>query len=129
MDPAEIEFLATDQRVSVVPNFNEGVLYLLEGDVGPFKAGLPLEIPLWVALSLRARRKCRVLQPSYLTADALEEVRDAEREQTFFTQLPNPHLFAVAQLLLDVAMADLAEVDRLRTALKDLWDVRQAKLR
>lgn len=44
MDPAEIEFLAENESVRIVPNFSEGQLYLLTGDVGPFRAGLPIEV-------------------------------------------------------------------------------------
>ncbi len=59
MEPSEIEFLAESLVVSVVPNFNEGVMYLLSGEFGPFRAGLPLKVPLWLAVNLRSRRKCR----------------------------------------------------------------------
>ena len=44
MDPSEIEFLAERERVEIVPNFSEGKMFLLDGDVGPFKAGRPLEV-------------------------------------------------------------------------------------
>ena len=45
MDPAEIEFLAESaSSIGIVPNFSEGTLYLLEGDVGPFRAGQPLQV-------------------------------------------------------------------------------------
>ena len=47
MDPAEIEFLAESaSSIGIVPNFSEGTLYLLEGDVGPFRAGQPLQVGL-----------------------------------------------------------------------------------
>ena len=67
MNPAEIEFLAERETISIVPNFNEGLLYLLEGDVGPFKAGIPVEgIPIWMAVNLSQRQKCRIVQPEWL---------------------------------------------------------------
>ena len=76
MDPSEIEFLAEEETtVSIVPNFSEGVLYLLSGDVGPLRAGLPVKVPLWMALNLRGRQKCRLLHPSWMELDKLEEVR------------------------------------------------------
>ncbi len=59
MDPSEIEFLSESLPVSIVPNFNEGVMYLLSGEVGPFKAGMPVTVPLWLAVNLRGRSKCR----------------------------------------------------------------------
>jgi GINS complex subunit 2 len=69
MDPSEIEFLAESEPLRIVPNFNEGQLYLLGGDVGPFRAGLPVTVPLWVAVSLRQRQKCRIIQPDWMDAD------------------------------------------------------------
>ena len=54
MDPAEIEFLAESATsIGVVPNFSEGTLYLLEGDVGPFRAGQPLQVRLLPCLEFR----------------------------------------------------------------------------
>ena len=44
MDPSEIEFLSERERITIVPNFTEGKMFLLDGDVGPFKAGRPTEV-------------------------------------------------------------------------------------
>ncbi len=130
MDPGEIEFLAESLPVTVVPNFSEGTMYLLCGEVGPFRAGMPLRVPLWLAVSLRSRGRCRLPRPDFLSPDRLEEVREAEKASPFFSPLPSEHLFAAAQLLLDVGARDMgADADRIRTLLKDIWDVRQAKLR
>jgi len=39
MDAANGEFLAERETVQIVPNFSNGKLYLIGGDVGPFVAG------------------------------------------------------------------------------------------
>ena len=159
MDPSEIEFLAETESVRIVPNFNEGQLYLLTGDVGPFRAGLPIEVqsttvqgthsqcnlilfiflcfscfffvqvPLWVGVNLRQRQKCRFLAPTWMSKEILEEVRDSEKSNPFFGPLPNGHMFVVAQLILDVGISDISHADLIKTILKDIWDIRQAKLR
>ena len=73
----------------------------------------------------------------------MEEVRDQERECPIFTELPANHIFEVANLVLDNATQvgmvaaimlvfisqDIEKADEVRTVLKDLWDLRQAKLR
>ena len=73
----------------------------------------------------------------------MEEVRDQERESPIFTELPANHIFEVANLVLDNATQvglvvaimlvfisqDIEKADEVRTVLKDLWDLRQAKLR
>ncbi len=130
LDPAEVEFIAESASdLEIVPNFNDGVLYLLDGDVGPFRAGIPLRVPLWVALNLRRRQKCRVVAPDWLTPERLEAIRDEEKEAEYFTRMPHQHFFVLAHVLLDDAAADVADADKLKTLLKDVWDVRQSKLR
>lgn len=129
MEPAEVEFLAEREIVKIVPNFSSGTLYLLGGDFGPFKPGLPLQVPLWVAVHLRQRQKCRILAPDWMNLEILEESKNAEKEEALFTKLPNPRLFVVSNLLLDVAAGDFNQVDDIKTIIKDIWDVRQSKLR
>ena len=102
---------------------------LLQGDVGPFKPGLPLEVPLWMATHLRQRQKCRILQPEWMDPEVLEEVKEREKEEALFTKLPNPNMFVVTNLIMDVATPDLNKADEIKTTIKDIWDVRQSKLR
>ena len=56
-----------------------------------------------VILKYEILRRCRLVAPSWLVVDRLEEARDQEREEALFTELPAPHMFVVANLLLDVA--------------------------
>ena len=74
MDPSEIEFLAEKESIEVVPNFTHGVMHLIQGDVGPFRPGLPVSVPLWLAVNLRQRQRCRLVRPDWLAVDRLEEV-------------------------------------------------------
>ena len=56
-------------------------------------------------------------------------MRDGEKESALFTKMPNPHMFAMIQLILDVATPDVTRADAIKTLVKDIWDIRQAKLR
>ena len=38
----------------------------LQGEIGPFNASLPTEVPLWVAIFLKQRRKCRIQPPDWM---------------------------------------------------------------
>ena len=38
---------------------------------------LYFQVPLWVALNLRQRQKCRIVQPEWMTPERLEAARDA----------------------------------------------------
>ena len=39
--------------------------------------------------------------------------------------MPTSNIFVVANLILDVARADIEKADAVRTMLKDIWDIRQ----
>ena len=46
----------------------------LQGDLGPFNPGLPVQVPLWLAVNLKQRQKCRLLPPEWMDVG-----EDAER--------------------------------------------------
>ena len=66
MDPSEVEFLAEKETITIIPNFSHDIVYLIGGDVGPFNAGLPVDVPLWMAINLKQRQKCRVQPPDWM---------------------------------------------------------------
>ena len=129
MDPGEIEFLAEKESVDIIPNFTHGVMHLIQGDVGPFKPGLPVSVPLWLGVNLRQRQRCRLVSPAWLNTQRLEEVRDMEKEDTLFTEMPANNIFVVANIILDTAKEDIEKADEVRMVLRDIWDIRQSKLR
>lgn len=83
MDPAEVEFLAENKMVSIVPNFNFDRIFLISGEVGPFRAGLPVNIPIWMALNLRQRQKCRIMAPDWMDPEKLEQIKEEESESRY----------------------------------------------
>ena len=98
--------------------------------MGPFKPGLPLEVPLWLATHLRQRQKCRILQPDWMDPAVLEAAKEAEAAEPLFTDLPGgPNMFVLTNCLMDVAVSDLSRADEVKTLVKDIWDIRQSKLR
>ncbi|KAK3932512.1 putative DNA replication complex GINS protein PSF2 [Frankliniella fusca] len=129
MDPSEVEFIAEKELVSIVPNFTNNEVHLISGDVGPFRAGLPVNVPIWMALNLRQRQKCRIIAPDWLDVEKLEALIEGEKSNRFFTKMPSEHYMVVAQLLLSAVDDDIPRVEEIRMAVKDLWDVRISKLR
>ena len=129
MDPGEIEFLAEKEKIDIIPNFTHGIMHLIQGDVGPFKPGLPVAVPLWLAVNLRQRQRCRLVKPSWMEVDRLEEVRDSEKEEALFTEMPANNIFVMSNIILDCAKEDIEKADEVRMVLRDIWDIRQAKLR
>ncbi|GLH10456.1 hypothetical protein R5R35_005848 [Gryllus longicercus] len=129
MNSAETEFIAEKELVSIVPNFNYEVIYLISGDIGPFRAGLPVKVPIWLAMSLKRRQKCRIVPPRWMNVEDLEEVKKQELNERFFTKMPSEHYMVEAHLLLSVAADDIPRCEQIRTILKDIWDIRMSKLR
>jgi hypothetical protein len=45
----------------VLPNFSSDPLPLFTGFVGPFEAGIPIQVPLWLGVYLKRRHKCKII--------------------------------------------------------------------
>ncbi|KAM5137898.1 DNA replication complex GINS protein PSF2 [Mantella aurantiaca] len=129
MDACEVEFLAEKEMVTVIPNFSLDKVYLIGGDLGPFNPGLPVQVPLWMAINLKQRQKCRIVPPEWMDVEKLEQIRDTERREETFTPMPNPHYMELTKLLLNHASDNIPKADEIRTLVKDTWDTRIAKLR
>jgi len=129
MDPAEVEFLSEKEIITIVPNFSQDKIYLIGGDIGPFNPSMPIDVPLWLALSLKQRQKCHVQPPTWMKVNTLEEKKTLEQEMEFFSEMPNSHYMELTQLLLKHAINDIPHADEIRVLIKDIWDLRQAKLR
>ena len=67
-----MEFLAEFGTLTIIPNFQQEQLYLIGGDVGPFRPALPVDGPIWLAVNLRQRSKCRIVPPDWMDVDRLQ---------------------------------------------------------
>jgi len=129
MDPSEVEFLAEKELVQIVPNFSQDRIYLIGGDFGPFIPSMPTAVPLWLAVDLKNRRKCRIVPPEWMTLETLEEKKSDETASQYFTPMPSAFYAEMTKLLLDAAPEDVPHADGIRVLVKDIWDARMAKLR
>ncbi|KAB1272214.1 Olfactory receptor 4S2 [Camelus dromedarius] len=97
MNSAEAEFLAEKELVTIIPDFSLDKIYLIGGDLGPFNPGLPVELPLWLAVNLKQRQKCRLAPPEWTgeTASATLDnltLMEVNTSGLFFTQALN-HMY------------------------------------
>eukprot|EP00794_Sanderia_malayensis_P018834 gene18833-20730_t len=129
MDPSEVEFLAEKETVTIQPNFKEKKLFLMSCDIGPFVPGIPTSVPVWVAINLKQRQKCRVSPPNWMTVDKLTEFRDQEKESEEFSKPPSHCYMELSSMLLSNCADDIPYADDIKTLIKDVWDIRIAKLR
>ncbi|KAK9512164.1 hypothetical protein O3M35_000647 [Rhynocoris fuscipes] len=61
--------------------------------------------------------------------ELLEQKLEEEKNSRFFTKMPNDHYMGIAHLIFGVAARDIDNSERIRTAIKDLWDLRVSKAR
>ncbi|EJU01108.1 Psf2-domain-containing protein [Dacryopinax primogenitus] len=128
--PEELEFIALQQTdILVRPHFTMGKIRLLSGSYGPFRATANIELPLWVGKYLKQQGKCALVPPSWLNPDWLEEKlkQEMSKPEEF---APLPFRYAeIAKVFLDIAPEDVPSPERVRSLLKDIREVRQAKTR
>lgn len=53
--------------------------FLLQGDLGPFNPGLPVEVPVWLAINLKQRQKCRLVPPEWMDVGELQRERGKDK--------------------------------------------------
>ncbi|GMI37004.1 hypothetical protein TrCOL_g2531 [Triparma columacea] len=103
---------------------------------------MPIQVPLWLALSLRQTKRCRLVPPPWLTTSYLQAAVDYEKDpanEAFFTAAQNPqdpegpeiplphHYHEAATAILDCAAEDLQNPKSLPPLLSDLSYLRSSK--
>ncbi|ORX42326.1 GINS complex, PSF2 component [Hesseltinella vesiculosa] len=126
--PAEIEFIAGNDPISVIPLYKMPAIKLIQATYGPFRPPLPTRVPLWLALSMKKNQKCKLLPPPWLTVDHLTERLEQEETKDEFCALPF-HYMEMAHMILESASDDIPNAEKIRKLLKDLRETRQSKAR
>lgn len=86
MDPIEVEFIGEDTTIGVIPNFSFEPIHLISGTIGPFRAGLCVHVPLWLAIHLRKQQKCRIVPPEWMDMETLEDIKEEEKRSRLASQ-------------------------------------------
>jgi len=125
----KLEFFAEEERVTIVPSFSAEPYECVSGTHGPFRPNVPVAAPLWLALYLSRRAKCRLVTPAWLSPARLERTIRAEQEDGSTFQ-PVPFYYAeVACLLFEHAREAFgADFARVRALLARLSNIRRHKI-
>eukprot|EP00249_Psilotum_nudum_P006275 c19604_g1_i1 orf=225-860(+) len=125
---AEVEFLAENEMIEIIPNLRMDALHMICGDFGPFRPQIAVKVPLWLAIALKKRSKCRIQPPEWMTVEKLTQVLEDEREAPReFQPLPF-HYVEISRLLFDHAREDLPDAYLVRSLIEDIRDVRFHKV-
>ncbi|GMI19956.1 hypothetical protein TrRE_jg3015 [Triparma retinervis] len=137
-----MDFLSGSTPITIIPAFDCAQLSFISGDYGPFVATMPITVPLWLGLSLRQTKRCRILPPPWMNTSFLQSVLAYEKNpsnEAFFTSAPNPqnptgpeiplpyYYQEIAAALLSAASPDFPSPKSLPPLLSDVEFLRSSK--
>jgi len=101
----------------VVPEIRSSTLRLLSGNFGPFVPQQAVEVPLWLATSLRKRNLCSIVPPAWLSAEALKRRQREEAQRADgFSECPAADSNCLDRLLFETAKRDILTDRTFQTA-------------
>eukprot|EP00834_Sanchytrium_tribonematis_P001596 NODE_40_length_35084_cov_0.543519.p20 type:complete len:188 gc:universal NODE_40_length_35084_cov_0.543519:20849-21412(+) len=93
--PEELRCFAMESMVRCIPQVDVNEHYTLFQIYGPFKAGIPCEMPLFMALKL----KVQIEMPIYYHNQELDKMMKLEQSSEFLRKLPHDHFFEIGFIL------------------------------
>ncbi|CAA22185.1 DNA replication complex GINS protein psf2 [Schizosaccharomyces pombe] len=126
--PEEMEFLAGNEYINIVPSETMDQLPLVSATIPIMKPPKKCRVPLWLALELKKQNLARIVPPEWMEIGKLENIRDDELENETFSELPFRWL-ETAHLLLNFCADDIEDVEDIRRILLDIREARQSKAR
>ncbi|KAI7902145.1 DNA replication complex GINS protein PSF2 [Cokeromyces recurvatus] len=126
--PSEVEFIASDEKIKIIPKTKLPRLQFIQGTYGPFLPPLATEVPIWLALLMKKNNKCSIICPDWLNIDFLKKRQEEEEKEQEFSNLPF-HYMELSQMLLDAAPDDIPNAEQIHKILQDLQETREAKAR
>eukprot|EP00823_Brevimastigomonas_motovehiculus_P003744 TRINITY_DN2328_c0_g1_i1.p1 TRINITY_DN2328_c0_g1~~TRINITY_DN2328_c0_g1_i1.p1 ORF type:complete len:203 (-),score=44.75 TRINITY_DN2328_c0_g1_i1:507-1115(-) len=127
LNAKEVEFLAEDDDIHIIPSFSCPPIHFIKGDVGPFRAGVQIVVPFWLAIQMRQAKKCAIQPPEWMDIDALKNSLKGEKsDDQKFSPLPY-HYIEIGHLLLKFAKEDIPNAGQVDRILHDIKLARQQK--
>jgi GINS complex subunit 2 len=125
---SENEYLAENTLITVTSGVDHPVFRFISGYFGPLISGMPCQIPIWLAITLRKKGKCTIQIPDWMKVESLEQRALIERTQSTLGDLPF-HYIEIAQLLLNNARDDINSPDKVAVLLQDLENIRMDRIK
>ena len=125
---AENEYLAEETLITIISGVNHPAFKFISGQFGPLVSGMPCDVPLWLAITLRKRGKCTINMPSWMEVDNLERLVASERTERSLGALPY-HFMEIAHILLTNANEDVKQPERVSGLIQDLSNIRMERIR
>ncbi|EPX74210.1 GINS complex subunit Psf2 [Schizosaccharomyces octosporus yFS286] len=126
--PEEIEFLAGNEYIDIVPLETMDQLPLVSATIPIMKPPRKCRVPLWLALELKRQHRARIVPPEWLDLSNLQSLQEQEMEMDMFSKMPFRWL-ETAHLLLNACPDDIEDVEEVRRILLTIREARQSKAR
>jgi GINS complex subunit 2 len=125
-----LDFTAEEVLVTIIPSISHPTFKLTSYDVGPLESGMPVQVPLWLAVTLRKRGKCKIQIPSWLQKESLELLVKEEKSehQRMLGILPFQYT-EIANLLLTYANEDMDYPEQVASLIQDLVEIRGDRIK
>lgn len=125
-----LDFTAEEVLVTIIPSISHPQFRFTSYNVGPFYSGLPVEVPLWLAITLRKGGKCKIKIPDWLHVEYLEKLVKVEssEHQRNLGILPFQYR-ELAKIFLTYAKEDIDHPERVATLIQDLANIREDRIR
>lgn len=126
---SESEFIGEETLITITSGVEHPVFHFISGQFGPLHPGLPCEVPLWFAITLRKKGHCTIQPPDWMSVENLEKVLVDERVMQEYSEIQF-HFIEIAHLLLHHARDDIPLADQVAVLLQDIESIRlnRAKL-
>ena len=128
--PAEIHFLTENALITILPRYSMNGLSLITTKLPKIRAMNRIQVPIWLALILKAQRKCNIVPPEWLNLKKLQDLYQFEvTTLESFSELPYNWL-EISKIFFENASDDLAdEVYKLKSLVQDLKEIRLIKVK
>jgi GINS complex subunit 2 len=127
--PEELNFIASEALVHISPHFTAPKTAFMAQPYGPFQAGRPTKVPLWLALFLNSSQSCTLIPPKWLTLASVRALLERDRREQGTLAPVRPHYMELSHAFFTRAPTSIRDVDHVRTAVDELWLMRSDKIR
>jgi GINS complex subunit 2 len=129
-DPEELNFIAEDEAlVHISPHFTAPKTAFMAQEFGPFRAGRPTKVPLWLALFLNSSQTCTLIPPKWLNLATVRALLDRERRERDTLAPIRAHYMELSHAFFTRAPMSVRDLDQVRTTVEELWLTRSEKIR
>ena len=120
------------QLISIIPSIStDSYIDLCQGRFGPFKAHVPMKLPLWAALQMEEQGECTIEIPKWMEEEQLKAISAEEKANLReFAKVPRHYTETAFALLQRPKVFGGKEKYRQRILLllKDLIELRKNKI-